>query len=65
MSEKNLVPQFILENLSNNQIIVLFDHQYLWKESTDSFSGMTIAIKGTQSLSSFAFRWVWSVVSLV
>ena len=34
--EKNLVPQLRLKKLSTNQIIVFFDHQYLWKGSVDT-----------------------------
>ena len=35
-SEKNLVPQLRLKKLSTNQIIVFFDHQYLWKGPIDT-----------------------------
>ena len=37
MSGKNLVLQLWAKMLSTNQVAVLFDHQYLWKESIDTF----------------------------
>ena len=37
MSGKNLVLQLWAKMLSTNQVAVLSDHQYLWKESIDTF----------------------------
>ena len=37
MSGKNLVLQLWAKMLSTNQVAVLFDHQYLRKESIDTF----------------------------
>ena len=36
MSEKNLVLRLWLKIFSTNQIAVFFDHQYLFKESTNT-----------------------------